>query len=226
MKRQFIIILYLQSAIYSTDAFGQSTDAIVNTTEIMVQTDDSTVSVDNTVRDISNDVFTNKRRHELSLGFGTPSAMLALWNIGDGGSASYSPFNLHTQYMYNISKHFSVGACFSYSAYKYKYYAHIHDGNSCMQGEKIGESSYYPMFTFGVTVRAYWFYKKHFAMYSKYGITLSYKNEKSNRGVLFCPYNLSLVGLEFGGKKLRGYCEPLCLISMWPAIHAGVKYLF
>lgn len=61
-------------------------------------------------------------------------------------------------------------------------------------------------------------------MYSKSGLTLSIKLDDGS--TLFWPLNFSLVGVEVGGNKWRGYIEPLDLISTWPAAHIGVKYLF
>lgn len=163
----------------------------------------------------SNDtIFTNKHRHELEIGYGTPPSLFLLVNVFSHDKTKF-PVNIHSQYMYNISKHFSIGANLTYSAYYQEYYN---------DGEKIGESDYYHLFTIGLTARAYWFYKKNWAMYSKYGITLSIKSEGGSSW--FWPLNLSLVGIEVGGKKWRGYIEPLGYITTYPAAQIGVKYLF
>ena len=170
----------------------------------------------------SNDtIFTNKHRHELEIGYGTPSFLFAIGNAFTHDNIKF-PVNIQTQYMYNLTKHFSAGANLTYSAYYKEYYEM---GEYCCDvGRKIGESNYYHLFTLGLTGRAYWFYKKHWAMYSKYGLTMSIISDDGS--TIFWPLNFSLVGVEVGGNKLRGYIEPLNFISTWPAAHIGVKYLF
>lgn len=164
-------------------------------------------------------VFSHQKRYDIELGYGTPSLIFAISNSGCCESVE-SPVSIHAQCMYNLSRHFSLGTSLSYTAYNYEY--HSDDGH----GLKLGESDSYHLFTFGAVVRAYWFYKKHFAMYSKYGITFSRSSETDFDNIPFFPINISLVGFECGGSHWRAYCEPLNLLSMWPAMHAGVKYLF
>ncbi|MBQ0058146.1 MAG: hypothetical protein KBT20_10865 [Bacteroidales bacterium] len=165
--------------------------------------------------------FTNKSRHEVSLGYGTPCFFFDLMsNIFNQNDVKF-PVNIHSQYMYNISKHFSVGASLSYSAY----YEELREWKDCStSGKKIGRSDFDHLFSFGLTGRAYWFYKSNWAMYSKYGITLTAKTDDND--LFFLPYNISFVGVEVGRQQWRGYIEPLCLFSTWPSVHAGVKYLF
>lgn len=159
-------------------------------------------------------MFTHKARHELEIGFGTPSFLFALGEVFTEDNVKF-PVNIHSQYMYNVSKHFSIGANLTYSNVIEESYNY---------DEGFSDKDYSHLFTFGVTGRAYWFYKKNWAMYSKYGVTLSVLSNGSSP--FFCPLNLSLVGVEAGGKRWRGYIEPLSLISTWPAAQVGVKYLF
>ena len=150
----------------------------------------------------SDTVFTNKSRHEIEIGYGLPPFLFILGSIG----TNYNPslVNIHSQYMYNFSKHFSLGANLTYSNCKESF-------DNCH------------FITLGVTGRAYWFYKKHWAMYSKYGLTLSI--DDNDGSTFFWPLNFTFVGIEVGGKKWRGYLEPFSL-STWPIAQIGVKYLF
>lgn len=174
----------------------------------------------------SNDtIFTNKHRHELEIGFGTAPFVFVLANAFSHRDyedyfvdTSY-PINLHSQYMYNVSKYFGVGANVSYSTFSEEYYRE----EKGQREEKVGWY-YNHLFTFGLTIRTYWLYKKYWAMYSKYGITLSVGSKGDS--ARFWPLNVSLVGVEAGGKRWRGYFEPLNLISTWPSVQIGVKYLF
>lgn len=73
--------------------------------------------------------------------------MFALGNAFTHDNIKF-PVNIHSQYMYNVSKHFSVGANLTYSTY-YKEYFEMWE--YCDVGRKIGESNYYHLFTLGLT---------------------------------------------------------------------------
>lgn len=193
MDRRFSILSLLLAFFQATSTFAQSNDTI----------------------------FTNKYRHELEIGYGTPSTMFLIGNFFSH-NRSGNPVNIHSQYMYHLSKHFSVGANLTYSLC-YKEYYEMGDLSSAV-GEQRHERDYWHLFTIGLAGRSYWFYRQHWAMYSKYGLTLSI--ESDDGATLLWPLNISLVGIEVGGRHWRGYIEPLTIVSMWPVAQIGVKYLF
>lgn len=159
------------------------------------------------------DEFTYVNRHEIEFGYGA-APLMSLLTHPDYGTVT--PLNFNLQYMYNVSKHFSVGTILSYS---------VLNKEESVEGVVMKNKKNH-LFSLGLVGRAYWFYKEHFAMYSKYGITLSADTKHNFSDLFFCPINLSLVGLEYGGEQFRVYVEPLSLCSTWPAAQVGVKYIF
>lgn len=174
--------------------------------------------------------FTNRSRFEFELGYGTISLFTKespFFNSDElpGGTFHHvnSPVNVYFHFLYNVAKKFGAGISISQMSYNETIYQYIehYGGDSRI----IGHRGYYHMFTIGPVGRSYWFYWKHFAMYTKYGFTFSCSCEDDFRNIVIRP-NVSIVGLEIGGDRWRAYCEPLSFISMWPGAHAGIKYLF
>lgn len=71
--------------------------------------------------------------------------------------------------------------------------------------------------------------REHFSLYQRYGIGLNLgfiKDLNDEKYTEVCPVPcVALLGLEFGGKKLRGYFETIEL-SAQGLLHAGIKYDF
>lgn len=115
-------------------------------------------------------------------------------------SKSHYPINIHGRYMYNINSHIAVGALVGYDGYIDSY-----------------------LYT-NVTFRAYWFYKKHFGMYSFIGAGPAVVWRDKSCRVVLSP-DLVPVGVDFGGIRLRGFME-LCGIGSIGVFSGGVKYSF
>lgn len=56
-----------------------------------------------------NSNLTNKHHHEFELGIGAPPLVFGWANVFSYNESALSPININMQYMYNVSKHFSVG---------------------------------------------------------------------------------------------------------------------
>ncbi len=141
--------------------------------------------------------------HEVAFGFGIPSGIDMLATIASQGDYSPGP-EIHAQYLYNVSKHVGLGALGIFVYYSDK-------------------SSHGALFTINPTARFYWFNHKHFAMYSKVGAGVLFGFED---GVEAIPMiNVSLVGMEFGGKKWRGFTE-LIPIGTMGFLNIGLKHSF
>lgn len=87
----------------------------------------------------------------------------------------------------------------------------------------------YNHFIFAPQVKLTWLSREHFAIYQRYGIGLDLEFIKSVNGdksTWACPTPCAaLLGLEFGGKKFRGYFETLEL-SAQGFFHGGIKVDF
>lgn len=78
-------------------------------------------------------------------------------------------------------------------------------------------------------IKLTWISREHFSFYQRYGIGLNLgfiKDIDEEKYTEVCPAPCAtLLGLEFGGKKLRGYFETIEL-SAQGLFHAGIKYDF
>ena len=78
-------------------------------------------------------------------------------------------------------------------------------------------------------IKLTWISREHFSFYQRYGIGLNLgfiKDVNEEKYTEVCPVPcVALLGLEFGGKNLRGYFETIEL-SAQGLFHAGVKYEF
>ncbi len=78
-------------------------------------------------------------------------------------------------------------------------------------------------------IKLTWVSREHFAFYQRYGIGLNLgfiKDIDDEKYTEACPVPcVAFLGLEFGGKKLRGYFETIEL-SAQGLFHAGIKYDF
>ncbi len=148
---------------------------------------------------------TSSLRHEVAFGFGIPSGIDMLATIASGGDYSPGP-EIHAQYLYNVSKHVGLGVLGVFEYYR-----------------TSDKSSHGTLLSINPTARFYWFNHKHFAMYSKVGAGVLFGFED---GVEAIPMiNVSLVGMEFGGKRWRGFTE-LFPIGTMGFLNIGIKHSF
>lgn len=160
-----------------------------------------------------------RMRHEVSMGCGYLTLMELDRHMSDENDKWVSPsFNL--QYLYNINKHIGLGVTvgYAYSSWNrddalwFKY-------NESEYKEK--ESSNW--FSFGPTIRAYWFNRDYFAMYSRVGVAvLVASGHDSGRHTIptFSP-----ISMEWGGGNLR-FCTEILSVGSLGLINGGLKYSF
>lgn len=142
-------------------------------------------------------------KHEISLAIGAKSLLGELSDAIDdiSGSKDDSPrFTTYVQYLYNLNSHFGIGAVASL--------------------ENLGDGDH--GYTLMPVVRAYWFNKEHFGMYSRVGVGIVKPNKDDAMTLM---WDLSPVGLDFGSEKVRGFVEG----PTWGGlgvVNAGVKFSF
>ena len=129
------------------------------------------------------------------------------------------------EYFYHVKNWLGVGGIFAYGQNKQDVY---------LLGDKDGEikNTY---LTLMPAAKFDWLRKKHFGMYSKlaFGATLrqesvtSYnleKNPSSNDVMVHVNWQVSPIGMEFGGVYLRGFAE--LGIGEQGTLLAGLRYKF
>lgn len=156
---------------------------------------------------------TPKLRNEVSASYGTVTFIDFVYILGGtfasaitGGNAIFDNFqsygSANLEYYRVLNKTFSVGGALSWT------------GGSADQlnkdGEKTGDMKYSGI-SIMPSAKAFWFRKKFVAMYSRLalGVTLLDKSDdEGNKG--FDPTfgaQVSIAGVQFGGKYLRGFME-------------------
>lgn len=152
-------------------------------------------------------------RNELSVSYGCITLMdvvhVTTGVLTTAISAGYSRFSdfraygsVSAEYYRAIHTRFTLGGIFS-----------CFGGNASFTseaGEEIGRSDYIG-FALMPGTKAFWFRRPHVAMYSKLaaGIMLidDYDDDNVRRFNPGFTAQLSLVGIQFGGKRLRGHIE-------------------
>ncbi len=144
-------------------------------------------------------------RKEVSIGVGTPSFFDFLATIVTWGDYKPGP-EMHLQYLYNVNECIGLGAM---SVFEY------YGGNR--------RDEHGVLITFNPVARFYWFNKKNFAMYSKVGtgVCVGIEDEVETIPMI----NVIPVGIEFGGRKWRGFTEifPIGTVGL---INGGIKYIY
>ena len=157
-------------------------------------------------------------KHEIgiSYGFGSNSDIINGFGGGLGkalgGARSENRMRfgaLSAEYFYHVSEVIGVGGILSYARYKEDVYWRSDDTKS-----GVDTNNY---FTIMPSVKFNWLRKDHFGMYSKLaaGVSLcNFKSENENKNsesetenqVKF-NWQASLIGIEAGGSRLRGFAE-------------------
>lgn len=146
-------------------------------------------------------------RQEVSIGIGTPSFFDLLAKITTWGDYKPGP-EAHLQYLYNVNKCVGLGAM---SVFEY-YEAHRSNEHGVL-------------ITFNPVARFYWFNKQNFAMYSKIGAGVCVGIVIEDEVETIPMINILPVGIEFGGRKWRGFTEifPIGTVGVF---NGGIKYIF
>lgn len=140
----------------------------------------------------------------ISTGFGF--ALTEIFSGEDGVSDDITTTgSLSLQYLCNLNRHFAVGATLTYE--------HLRNTEKAANGKYMKDD----FISIMPTVRAYWFNKPHFGMYSRMavGITLdtytlydSWQNEMVRTTEVVLPaFQISPIGLEAGSRNVRAFAE-------------------
>lgn len=166
-------------------------------------------------------------KHELSLSIGIPGAAFFggpeyhddnILHLGD--LETYSGIGKLT-YFYNFNKHWAVGASASYNrahdgCQEYKYETlYDEDGEAYFWNTYTGRDNdaRFNIITLMPEVRAFWFQRRHFGMYSRFAmgaqfIHMTQHFDGTYKHLYVAPmFELAPIGFDFGGKHLRGKFE-------------------
>lgn len=155
------------------------------------------------------------------------------------GSTSYENEKdipaISVEYFHHLNPVISIGAIGAFSGTTSDMYCNIDWNNGNRTKEKVGTSSKY-FITVMPAAKFDWLRKKNFGLYSKVAVGATYVTEKqkqdvngdkkevhSDNSVRF-NFQASLIGVEVGSQKLRGFAE-LGVGEQGIAL-AGVRYKF
>lgn len=165
-----------------------------------------------------------EKRHQLSFSVGTCSVYQVFESIITGVVSGMTKNDIESMdgfgtinvgYLYNLNKHFAVGADATYEHFSAKYKD---------PGASVSTLNHYTVMP---AVRAYWFNKTYVSMYSKLAVggTLITSDDGEEITTSGCfAAQLSPVAIEVGNNKLRGFAE--IGIGMQGLILGGVRYSF
>ncbi|MDO4212106.1 MAG: hypothetical protein Q4D23_10450 [Bacteroidales bacterium] len=166
-------------------------------------------------------------KHEISLSVGIPGAVIM-------GSPEYHDENImhlmdfehysavgKLTYFYNFNKHWAIGGSASYNrnadyCQEIKYESITdEDGESFLWGTYTGRDNdaRFNIVTLMPEVRAFWFQRRHFGMYSRFGFGVQFIHmtqhfDGTYKHLYVAPmFELAPIGFDFGGKHLRGKFE-------------------
>lgn len=125
------------------------------------------------------------------------------------------------EYMNYLNSHIAVGGAIveeNTSIIFDSYSGKDEDGNT---EYKEGEEQHYNFLTVMPVVKLPWFYREHFSMYSKLAAGLCVG---TSNGDLSFGAQVSPVGMDFGGKAIRGFAE--LGIGMQGMILGGLRWSF
>lgn len=177
-------------------------------------------------------------KHEVSVSVGIPG--LAMPEYHDENVIHLLDFEDFSavgelRYFYNFNKHWAIGGSASYW--------HAHDGCD------VYTDSYNPHFDFNPTLpiphndanfnvvslmpeaRAFWFQRRHFGMYSRLGLGVSFvhmnqKLDGTYKHLYIAPvFEIAPIGFDFGGKHFRGKFE-LGNVGQTFLANFGIGYRF
>lgn len=137
------------------------------------------------------------------------------------------------EYFYHVSKVIGIGGYLAYNGMSRDMYAVVNYDNGTSEEEYTGKATR-NNFSLIPTVKIDWLRKKHFGMYSKVGLGVSFMNEKQkddteggtdwSETTVIPNLHVSLLGLEAGSESIRGFAE--LGIGEQGIVFAGVKYKF
>lgn len=155
-----------------------------------------------------------EQRNEITIGYGWGTFIDATFIFANGLVTAFSAGNIRTdnyqalgsvnaEYYRVLNKTFSVGGSFSWTGGS----ADIINKEDVKTG-----TSHYSAFVIMPSVKAFWFRKKHVAMYSKLALGLTmldgFDNKESERN--YSPFFAGQAGavcIQAGGKHVRGFLE-------------------
>lgn len=155
-----------------------------------------------------------EQRNEITIGYGWGTFIDATFIFANGLVTAFSAGNIRTdnyqalgsvnaEYYRVLNKTFSVGGSFSWTGGS----ADIINKEDVKTGK-----SHYSAFVIMPSVKAFWFRKKHVAMYSKLALGLTmldgFDNKESERN--YSPFFAGQAGavcIQAGGKHVRGFLE-------------------
>lgn len=149
------------------------------------------------------------------------------------GDESYIP-NLSAEYYYHVSKLVGLGGFVAFNGMDRDMYANwTNNSTGATTKEKIGKASRRNL-SIVPTAKFDWLRKKNFGLYSKLGLGVSFMHESqdaddksskdySDTDAVF-NFQLSLVGMEFGAPRFRGFVE--LGMGEQGILLAGLKYKF
>lgn len=155
-----------------------------------------------------------EQRNEITIGYGWGTFIDATFIFANGLVTVFSAGHIRTdnyqalgsvnaEYYRVLNKTFSVGGSFSWTGGS----ADIINKEDVKTGK-----SHYSAFVIMPSVKAFWFRKKHVAMYSKLALGLTmldgFDNKESERN--YSPFFAGQAGavcIQAGGKHVRGFLE-------------------
>lgn len=132
------------------------------------------------------------------------------------GDESYIP-NLSAEYYYHVSKLVGLGGFVAFNGMDRDMYANFtNNATGATSKEKIGKASRRNL-SIVPTAKFDWLRKKNFGMYSKLAFGTTMRNEKADyespekegysETTFEVNWQISLLGLEAGSERLRGFLE-------------------
>lgn len=161
-------------------------------------------------------------KHEIGIGFGKSTTLKPSTHHSNNVYKWY-PINYHLMYHYNLTPKIGIGISLDYtrSYFTKEICYEYNEKGRFIGGHLVDKKKYTEWISLSTSFRHYWFNKKHFAMYSRYGLGVTFtEGQERNTSILF---NLSPFSIEFGDKRLRFYSE-LLSIGSYGLINGGLKF--
>lgn len=174
-------------------------------------------------------------KHEVSLSVGSPGLSMPEHHDGNiNHSLTFEAFSAvgKLAYFYNFNKHWAVGASANYR--------HAYDTcDEVVRDEQYGHWIYtgrsnharFNIVSLMPEARAFWFQRRHFGMYSRFGLGLSFVHMNQRLGGTYRHlyidpvFELAPIGFDFGGKHFRGKFE-LGNFGQTFIANVGIAYKF
>ncbi len=130
---------------------------------------------------------------------------------------SYLP-PISVEYFHHLNKCVSIGAIAALNSHSSDMYCTWESNNGDRKQEKVGKATK-NFVSFLPAAKFDWLRKKNFGMYSKIGAGFTYMHEKevqnnqdedkevNSDNEFFFTFQASLIGIEVGSEKIRGFAE-------------------